>query len=312
MLLSADWDRNVRRYALQKLAVARIAATLDAAGIAHIFFKGVGLAEQLYRVPRSRHVGDVDVLVGARAMAAAVQALRTARFACDDAILALPSAVRPLTMHVLRDIAFRDPATAQRIEVHSRLLFSSPISAKIVDAEETFRVQLPVRGGAPVVPRIGAGLLCYLLLHGAVSGWSRLKWAVDIHAILRRLEPGERAGLVGIAESCGATLAVRAGLAVVRDAFPGIALGTLEDWVDDGSGSRGVQRRVALYSAWLNEPDDNAPNPLHDRRAALVAELLLHDEPLPKLVTFCHGGLSAGLRTLGQTISRRRTATETG
>ncbi len=241
------------------------------------------------------------MLIAPRNAVKAVAALQAARFACTEPFMSLPSALARFTVHVIRDVHFADVATAQRIEVHSRLLFSSSVSARLVEADASL-------GLSARAPRIGAGLLCYLLLHGAISGWARLKWLVDIYAILRRLDPQERARLVPIAEACGVTLAVRTGLMVARDVFPDLAIEELQPWIDDRTGLPRAKRLADRYATWLAAPSNAAPSPLHDRRAALAANLLLHDRWPSQLATLSHGGLSAGLRILGQTMRRRQPA----
>ena len=305
ILLSSEWQNNRRRCALQQISLRRIAGALEAADISFAFFKGLGLAEALYPAPEWRHSGDIDVLITPHAWSRTIEALKAARFAISDPLLALPPALAHLALLVIRDIAIVDSATGRQIEIHSRLLFSPNVGAQLLKADPALG---PSIAPGKHSPHIGPGVLCYLLLHGAISGWSRLKWLVDIYAILPKLEPRERAKTVSIAEACGTTLAVRAGLMVARDVFPDIALGELRPWVDDGTGWPRARRRADRYAAWLAAPSDASPNPLHDRRAALTSALLLHDGWQSQLATLSHGGLAAGLRMAGRAMQRAQAA----
>ena len=304
-LLASEWQDNRRRCAMQEISRKRISGALESAGVAFAFFKGAGLARALYPAPEWRHVGDIDMLIAPQAWARAIAALQSARFTITDPLMTLPPALARLALPVIRDIAVIDSATRQRIEVHCRLLFSSTLSTQLTRMDPSLGPS-----GRPVSdsPPIGPGTLCYLLLHGAVSGWARLKWLVDIHAILRLIEPRECTKLASIAEACGVTLAARAGLMVVRAAFPDVALGELQAWVDDRTGLSRARRRAQRYAAWLVAPSNASPNPLHNRRAALTSALLLHDGWQSQLATLSHGGLSAGLRVAGRMMRRIQAA----
>ncbi len=303
-LLSSEWERNKRRCVFNQLTSLKVQTALGDAGIASLTFKGPGLAVLLYPAPEWRHAGDIDVLVGPHDLAAAAGALRAKHFTTYDSVLALPAALERVAMRVVRDILFGDISTGQKIELHSRLIFSTSVSERIQEADISFRLPRPPQRDAMAAKGAGAGLLCYLLAHGAISGWSRLKWLIDIYAVLRDIDPSQRPVLISIADRCGVSLAVRAGLMVARDVFPEIDLASLETWVYEPTGLRRARRRAERYIAWLDTPSNDAPNPLHDRRAALAAQLLLHDRMLPKLVTLTHGGLSSGLRLLGKALGK--------
>lgn len=296
--LARSWTLNVQRCAMNALTTARCAESLSSAGIGFVAFKGMGLAQQLYPSPQWRHCGDVDLLVPNGQLARAAETLRRAGLDASDPILGLPQFVGRFALQRVRDIRVDDRHTGLKIELHSRPFFSAAISKRLLAAEPSFRPRLSGHADVQPIPEIGPGLALYLLLHGAVSGWTRLKWMADIPLLLEKLDGASLARIATLAEATGTVLAVKASLQLVRATFYGIELGPLAAWIDERRGKTGVERRLAAYAAWLGADSNSGASPLRTRTEGLRTSLFLDDSLLRQFATLPRGALAASLRIL--------------
>lgn len=303
--LARSWTLNVQRCAMNALTTARCAEALSLAEIGFVAFKGMGLAQQLYPSPQWRHCGDVDLLVPVGRLAQAADALRQAGLDASDPIFHLPQFVGRFALRKIRDVRVDDRRTGLKIELHARPFFSAAISDRLLAAEPSFRPRLSGHADVLPIPEIGPGLALYLLLHGAVSGWTRLKWMADIPLLLQKLDDVSLDRIAALAEATGTVLAVKASLQLVRTTFDGIQLGPLTAWIDERSGAAGVKRRLAAYAAWLGDASSVAANPLRTRTEGLKTSLLLDDSLLRQFATLPRGTLAAGLRILASGAAPR-------
>jgi hypothetical protein len=299
-LLSRHWLANKERCNTSALTIMRIGRALSRDGIGCLAFKGVALGQALYPATTWRHCGDIDILVSAGTMARAAEVLMQAGLGSRDPVFALPPTVRRFALRTLRDIQIDDRQLGNKIELHSRLLFSQAISSRLLAADQTFRPRLPEHRHEPPVPAVGAGLAYYLLLHGAISGWTRLKWLTDIQCILRQLDQHAQAAVADLAECNGTVKSVKASLHLAATAFPAIELGPLRIWLTEPAARNSIRRRTQAYAAWLSAPSDRTPNPMHVRSAAVRSTVMLVDGPWAQAKTFPSGGLAAGLRILAK------------
>ena len=299
--IDADANKDVR--ARMKVLTMRVAGAFAAAGIPMLFFKGQSVADRLYPVPGWRDVRDADVLVPPASLGPATRALERVGFALSDPLFALPGFVQPAMMRAIRDLHFHDPAADHLFEVHSRLLFSRGLSARLLADDPSLRPRPLASGGALPVPDIGPGFAHYLLLHGCVSGWSRLKWMADLVPLFAKLDDAGRRQLAEFAQGAGTAAAVKASLILAREAFGELALGPLENWIDEDAGTAAVQTRLKTYAAWLNAPMAGG-SPLNSRMASLKSAQFLHDGRLAQLWLLPSGGVSAAFRTLGKWSKR--------
>jgi hypothetical protein len=304
--LSQDWLANKTRCNTSALTTARVGQALAKGGIGFLAFKGVAMGQALYPTPAWRHCGDIDILVSTDSLSRAADLLSGAGLRSNDPVFALPPSVRRFALRTLRDIRIDDLQFGNKIELHSRLVFSRAISAYILAVDPTFRPRLPERASEPPAPSVGAGLAYYLLLHGAVSGWTRFKWLADILCILGKLDSATLATIAGLAENAGTAKAVKAGLQLAVAAFPMIELGPLQRWLAEPAASDAVRERAAAYAAWLNAPSDATANPLHTRNSGLRSQLMLVDSRWAQVMTLPPSGLAAGLRTLAQRMQASR------
>jgi hypothetical protein len=302
--LDAHWDANRHAHLRNLVAGERIAATLAPAGIPALSFKGAALARMLYPEPLSRHCGDIDVLIPQRAMIAGLGALTGAGMRSGDPLLQLPAATLGAVLAFTRDIALDDEWTRSHVEVHSRLLFSKRLSAFLSGRDESLRPR-PVAGdGQLPAPALGAGLALYLILHGCVSGWCRLKWLADLLPLLERLGATGRQELGEIAEQSGTAAAVKASLVLLQATFGPRDIAPLDGWL--AAPSEAVDRRAMRYAAWLSGEEANMP--VASRLAMLRSVLMLHDRLPDRIGLFFASGISSGLRQATGALAGLRTA----
>jgi hypothetical protein len=207
----------VRRNLALVAATVRLQRLFDAAGIEAIFFKGALVGQRAYGSVAVKHGKDIDFLVPPEDLAATFALL-----VGEGYQPVFPAA--PLTaarIDALRDFQIEavmvDPVRGVQLEPHwrltenRRLLPLGPLRAGAGKRECLGGV--PVRGFHP------DDEFAYLCVHGVRSGWFRLKWLADLHALLAGQAEEERLRLYRHAEGRGAGPAALLAFGLCRDLF---------------------------------------------------------------------------------------------
>jgi hypothetical protein len=302
-ILSEHWTENRRQHLRNLLSTERVAGALAKAAIPALIFKGAPLAQALYPDPLWRHCGDVDVLVPGRSMVEALRALTEAGFRSDDSLFSLPPTIQRFVLAITRDVPVDDSWTQSHVEVHSRFLFSKRLSRFHMDRDHTMRPQPITQDGSPAAPAMGVGLALYLILHGCISGWCRLKWLIDLMPLLQKLGPEGRQALAEDAERSRTAVAVRASLVLLQAVFGELDLHPLDTWIAERNGAAAVQLRARRYGAWLG--GDGTLAPLTTRNEILKSTVLLNDQLPDQIMTILASGFSSGVRQIASTTSRQ-------
>lgn len=226
--------QRAERVARQNLIL--VAATLglqkafDAAGIDVIFFKGALVGQRAYGSLAVKHGKDIDFLVPPEDLAATFALL-----AGEGYQPVFPAA--PLTaakIDALRDFQIEavmaDPARGVQLEPHWRLTENRrllPLGPLRAGAAKRANIGgVPIRGFHP------DDEFAYLCVHGVRSGWFRLKWLADLHALLAGQAEAERLRLYRHAEGRGAGPAALLAYGLCRDLFalpvPAALVGAVE------------------------------------------------------------------------------------
>ncbi|UOK69469.1 nucleotidyltransferase family protein [Ancylobacter polymorphus] len=211
--LHAQARRNLALVA----ATVRLQRLFDAAGIEVIFFKGALVGQRAYGSLAVKHGKDIDFLVPPEDLAATFALL-----AGEGYQPVFPAA--PLTaarIDALRDFQIEavmvDPTRGVQLEPHwrltenRRLLPLGPLRAGAGKRESLGGV--PIRGFHP------DDEFAYLCVHGVRSGWFRLKWLADLHALLAGHAEEERLRLYRHAVGRGAGPAALLAYGLCRDLF---------------------------------------------------------------------------------------------
>jgi hypothetical protein len=301
--LTESARENARRYLENQITVKNIGQAFAQAQIPSLLFKGSSLAQALYPEASWRHAGDIDILVPPEALHAAKTILGDQGFESADTLFALPGPVRALALRSARDFLFVHRRNRQKLELHTRLIFSKRVSRESGRLPGALEPRIPADGALPS-PEVNAAFAHYLLLHGAVSGWARLKWLADMLPLLTRLDADQQRAIADNSERTHTAAAVKAGLVLLQTLFGGARLEPLKDWLRESAGTGLVNARVARYSAWLSQNEETAANPLHDRRAASVSAMLLNDRFIDKARLLVPAAFSSGMRMAGRLTAR--------
>ena len=278
----ASLDR--RHQALGRLAT--IGETFSARGISWMAVKGTTQAAQLYHDPAWRFSADLDILVEDRDFAPSLRALEALGFIASYPPLPASALLRRLMLWALRDvtlIAADDHRCA--VELHRRLFFARAYC-------------LPRQDGPIPVAKLGPELAFYLIAHGALSQWVRLKWLADLVPLLNMLDDEGRRSLLAIAKAAKAERALAASLLLLHALFPCAVLGSLAPWLAVQAQRVSVQRRFARYAEMLGRADDQRHSPLNDAFVSLQANLMVFDSLPARLLLLLKAPASSLVRRL--------------
>lgn len=198
-------------------ATVRLQKMFDAAGIEVVFFKGALVGQRAYGSIAVKHGKDIDFLVRPDDLAATFGLL-----AGEGYRPVFPKApLTPAKIDALRafqmEAVMVDPARGVQLEPHWRLTENHrllPLGPLLAGADKRESLGgVPIRGFHP------DDEFAYLCVHGARSGWFRLKWLADLHALLAGRPEEERLRLYRHAETRGAGPAALLAFGLCRDLF---------------------------------------------------------------------------------------------
>jgi len=211
----ALWTASVERGRCNRALsreLSRVAAALEAGGIACLAFKGPVLSLLAHGDVALREFGDLDILVRRRDLHAARSVLADLGYRSEYAIPG--HAERALVdAHKHYDIVLRG-AAGNLVELHWRTDPDFPVERED-DAwwAACPRIELEgmaLRSFAP------SELMLVLLLHGAKHHWSNLQWLADV-AALARGEPIDWAWIVARARELHCRRRLALGALLMRD-----------------------------------------------------------------------------------------------
>jgi hypothetical protein len=163
----------------------RLLDAMAARDIAPLFVKGVTVARLAYGSLSVKSGWDIDVLLPLGDVAAAADVLRAAGYACT-----IPGndRARLIRWHAtLKESVWRHRSSGVHVELHTALVDNPALLAGVGANSPARWVDL---GGGMRLPTLGeAELFAYLCVHGAASGWRRLKWLADLAALIAPLAP---------------------------------------------------------------------------------------------------------------------------
>lgn len=201
--------RGEQDYLKRKAVQDKLLGLFAEHDIGAVVLKGSPLSEQLYESPSMRSAKDVDLLVAPADADRAISVLSEAGF---DSHRPRIKALRGAHMNIVKDIAFFDPRFGVQIELHQRLLMTEPdgFTSDFMESLE---------GGK--IPQIANDrYLLYLILHGAMANWPRLKWVIDTVLLLGRTAPGHAERVMTLSERYRCTSAIIASLRLLDELFP--------------------------------------------------------------------------------------------
>lgn len=161
---------------------ARIQRLFDNAGIPVLFVKGITLGQLAYGSLVLKHSWDIDLLVTPDYLPEALHLLSCAGY---HPLPLYPSSTDEDFKHWVkfaREYVLKHDVNSVYVEIHWKLsdsgYFLSGISAlspaQMVTVSDDMRIRTLTRDD----------LFVYLCVHGALHGWSRLKWLADVAALM--------------------------------------------------------------------------------------------------------------------------------
>lgn len=159
--------------------LVRITRALDAAGIRHLFIKGIALSIQLHGDPVARGGRDIDVLVERSRSRDAEAILRDLGYELPiHASPADPNASEPS-----KESGWVHRESRILVELHDRLCDNHALLPWDLETLWAEREMVMIAGMAvPAMAR--RRLAVYLAVHGIRHGWQRLLWLGDLAALL--------------------------------------------------------------------------------------------------------------------------------
>lgn len=182
---------QVRERSLADLAeTLRLTEAFERAAIAPIVLKGVPLGIQAYGSASLKRSWDIDLLVRPAQVVAAGKILGELGYALSAVDRPWTSAEFERWSVFAKEAEFRS-AGGRTVELHWRLADYAGLLEPLEPWNEATRIDLI--GGRTVPVLEPSANLAYLAVHGALHGWSRLKWLADFGALARAQNDPERA-----------------------------------------------------------------------------------------------------------------------
>jgi len=179
--LRADARVAARNSLMQMREIARLAQHFSRASIPLMALKGVSLSAQLDRDPGLRNSRDIDLLIAPDQRASADGLMREAGYRAAD--LPTPELAANGYYWWGKESKYVHPENRTLVELHYRL--SDNTALLDFDFHDLWREHETVEvGGVPIAVMSRGHLPLYLCIHGAVHGWERLCWLIDLSAAL--------------------------------------------------------------------------------------------------------------------------------
>ena len=164
----------------------RLQGLLDAAGISNLVLKGAAVEMFAYGQLGRKDAWDIDLLVSPRDVESAREILEDTGYTLVQPENLSPAQFKTF-VELARECEFSHRENGITVELHWGLAdgpvllpdMSVASPSQLVTVTDTLRL----RTLAP------EELFAYLCVHGAMHGWSRLKWLADLAALLAAESP---------------------------------------------------------------------------------------------------------------------------
>jgi len=160
-------------------ASTRLREGFDHAAIPVLFVKGLSLSALAYGDPFVKMSADIDILIDESDLEASAELLKELGYC-----LVLPRDRKISTWHRRhKESVWSDPEGDVMIELHTRLADHPTLIPQIGMTSSRQEVEI---GPGRTLPTLNTNdLITYLFVHGSSSAWFRLKWIVDVAALIR-------------------------------------------------------------------------------------------------------------------------------
>jgi hypothetical protein len=209
------------RIARQSLELARESLRLrrlfEAAGIDHLFLKGVSLGRIAWGSIGLKMGWDIDLLIAPASLEAAAALLEREGYALR--VPAGPNARARLGFwhSHWKESVWTSAETGITVELHTALSDNPALLGGVGLASP--RQEAALAGGGFLATLATGPLFAYLAIHGASSAWFRLKWIADVGALLAPFAAEEIERLYRVAQRLGAGRAAALALLLCHRLF---------------------------------------------------------------------------------------------
>jgi hypothetical protein len=195
----------------------RLQAAFDAGQIPAMILKGSALAQLAYGLLTLKQARDIDVLVPADNVDAAMRKLEADGYRRIWPRGRLNAAQRRALVRYGKEVEYLHPGNNFRLELQWRLTENPVLLPDIGARSAAQTVRLP--DGRTLRTLADEDLFAYLCVHGALHSWSRLKWLADLNARIAPRNAAEIARLYRHAESKAAGLCAGQALVLCATIF---------------------------------------------------------------------------------------------
>lgn len=219
--LAAKLARQAKRIVHNNLVAAgdtaRLTRLISNAGYPVLAIKGVALGALAYGSIAVKHSKDIDLLILPEHIAPVLTLLEADGYRITQPAEELSVKQRAVLPHYGKDIALVRAAPHLQVELHWRLFTNSQLLPTLTARSPAQTVLLGSTFGAPTLAP--ADLYAYLVMHGAVDGWSRMKSLADLHALVATAEPGTLSAWHDRAVALGARAPSEQAMVMMHDLF---------------------------------------------------------------------------------------------
>jgi len=193
--LKSSGRREAVRALVQTAESERVAVEMHRRDIRFFILKGIPLGHLLFASAAVRQSKDIDLLVDAADMDRAIACLEDLGFDQleRERELARTPRQREAFMRMRSDLGFLNPATKALVELHWRPAAPELFPFDMEAAWRSREIVRPNKAEMPILPP--ASQFLYLACHGAGHAWFRLKWLLDIAAMLNRMSAADLAAI---------------------------------------------------------------------------------------------------------------------
>jgi hypothetical protein len=198
----------------------KITGQLNKQGIQFIILKGPLLSQRIYGDPTFRYYKDFDILLQPRSMKETIGFFLSLSFYPDYFAWPNSKLKERLVFRHLNQYPLSHSPTGINIELHWRLFSNYIVADKTLNKlMEKNQEDVSMAGQTFRQFNNEFGLL-YLVIHGGLHAWRRLKWLVDVHEMLNRF-PLDEAKFLDLTRKLKAGRMVALCNAMLKEYFPG-------------------------------------------------------------------------------------------
>jgi Uncharacterised nucleotidyltransferase len=230
----------------------RLQSTFEEANIPALALKGVALAQLAYGSLGIKHARDIDFLVPANKVVAALELLERHGYEPSSPTHSLTEKQQKILLRYGREIELLHRSRKVQLELHWHAAANS-LLLQGVDANSVAQ-SVGLGNGVSVRTLAPDDLFAYLCVHGARHAWSRLKWLADVNALLSARDT-DIARLYHHAQWVGAGLCAGHALLLCQQLF---ALRLPEDIAVEIRSDERATRLVAIAVGALTAPNSGS------------------------------------------------------